>query len=475
MTVKAIKKIKIKELKYIDPLEALKRLQEYNELIFFDSASKSQKNNRYSYIALDPIHSYKIDKRYNKNIFDKKTETEIKKLYKKYSFQKKRGYPNFQCGLAGYISYDHCLGIEEISPIRKEKISDNNLHLGMFDIVIAFDLKVKKTYLFSYNLDSFFKSKKNIAHELRKEKIINFYSIPRIERKKKNLREFKWSPEINKTQYLKRVKKLLNYIQSGDIFQANFTQQFSSIIPKNFSSIDTYLLYRNRTNTPFSVFFKNNSKFIFSFSPERFLKLDKNIVLTSPIKGTIKRDENIKKDLKLKNQLLNSSKDLAENLMIVDVLRNDISRVCSYGSVKVNKLAELESYQNVHHLVSSITGTLSKNKDVFDLLKATLPGGSITGAPKVRAMEIISELENNNRGVYCGVIGYMSFSGFSDFNIPIRTITINKKQAYLNSGGGIVADSVPSKEYKELLNKVSNLFPKKNKKENLSNEKIIKL
>ena len=135
--------------------------------------------------------------------------------------------------------------------------------------------------------------------------------------------------------------------------------------------------------------------------------------------------------------------------MIVDVLRNDLSRVCKFGSVKVNKLAQLESYQNVHHLVSSIKGTLLKNKDIFDLLKATLPGGSITGAPKIRAMEIISELEKDNRGVYCGVIGYISFSGHSDFNIPIRTISIQKNQAILNSGGGIVADSIPLKEYKE--------------------------
>jgi len=475
MKSEVIKKIKIKKLKYIDPLEALKRLQNYNELVFFDSASKSQKNNRYSYIALDPIHSYKINQRCKKSIFDKKTEIEIKKIFKKLSFQKKSGYPSFQCGLAGYISYDHCLSIEEIDPINKDIALESNLYLGMFDIVIAFDLKIKRSYVFSYDLDYYFKKKNNTAHKIRREKIINLYNIPRIERKTKNLKEFKWVSEINKNQYIKKVKKLLSYIRSGDIFQANFTQRFTSIIPKNFSSIDTYLLYRNRTNTPFSVYLKNNSQFIFSYSPERFLKLDKNVVLTSPIKGTIKRHDNIKKDLQLKNKLLNSSKDLAENLMIVDVLRNDISRVCKFGSVKVNKLAELESYQNVHHLVSSIKGTLSNDKDVIDLLKATLPGGSITGAPKVRAMEIISELEKSNRGVYCGVIGYISFSGFSDFNIPIRTMTINQKQAVLNSGGGIVADSVPSKEYSELLSKVSNLFPKKSIKQKSITQKINKL
>ena len=159
MKSEVIKKIKIKKLKYIDPLEALKRLQNYNELVFFDSASKSQKNNRYSYIALDPIHSYKINQRCKKSIFDKKTEIEIKKIFKKLSFQKKSGYPSFQCGLAGYISYDHCLSIEEIDPINKDIALESNLYLGMFDIVIAFDLKIKRSYVFSYDLDYYFKKK----------------------------------------------------------------------------------------------------------------------------------------------------------------------------------------------------------------------------------------------------------------------------------------------------------------------------
>ena len=160
--------------------------------------------------------------------------------------------------------------------------------------------------------------------------------------------------------------------------------------------------------------------------------------------------------------------------MIVDVLRNDMSKVSSQGSVKVKKLAELETYRNVHHLVSSIESKLSEGKDIIDLLNASLPGGSITGAPKIRAMEIISELEKNNRGVYCGTIGYISFSGQSDFNIPIRTITVTENLAYLNSGGGIVYDSNPEKEYKELISKVSNLFIKKNQKSKIANKKDAK-
>ena len=464
MKRKTKKKINIKELEYIDPIEVFKRLQDYNDLIFFDSASKSEKNNRYSYIALDPVHSYKVFKQGRKSIFDKKTEIEIKKIYKKLSFKKKNGYPSFQCGFAGYITYDQCLSVENIKSISKSSNQETKLYLGLFDIVIAFDLKLKKAFIFSYDFDHYLKIKDKNTHQFRREKIINLYKISRISNNKKDQKEFNWVPEISKKQYIIKVKKLLNYIKSGDIFQANFTQRFKASIPKNFSSIEMYLNYRERTNTPFSAFIKHNSKHILSYSPERFLRVNETNVLTSPIKGTIKRGEDLDKDLLLKNKLLNSSKDLAENLMIVDVLRNDISRVCDYGSVKVSKLAKLESYQNVHHLVSSIEGKLSKYKDIFDLLNATLPGGSITGAPKVRAMEIISELEKSNRGVYCGTIGYMSFSGYSDFNIPIRTITIENDQAFLNSGGGIVADSLPLKEYSELMSKVSNLFPRKKKR-----------
>ena len=177
----------------------------------------------------------------------------------------------------------------------------------------------------------------------------------------------------------------------------------------------------------------------------------------SPIKGTIKRGQSELEDRKLVATLKASEKDNAENLMIVDVLRNDISQACKPGSVKVTRLAEVETYNNVHHLVSDIEGNIKKGSDIFDILNFCMPGGSVTGAPKIRAMQIISELEDSNRGVYCGAIGYASFSGYSDFNIPIRTVTVNKKRAYLNSGGGIVSDSDPLNEFIELNEKVENL------------------
>ena len=468
------KKIKIKNLNYIDPLEVLKRFQDYSEIVFLDSAGKYKKNNRFSYIAIDPVHSYKIKNTNCNNIFNKKDEKDIKQLLRKNIFKKKKSLPEFQCGLAGYISYDHCLGIENVKKINKKKPLLHNLYLGVFDIVIAFDLKLKRSYLYSYNLDDIYFKNVKLDHRSRRQKIINLYSVPRISNQNIDNIGFKWKSELTKQNYLKKIKKILNYIRSGDIFQVNFTQRFTSSIPKDFSSIFYYLTYREKTSTPFSAFIKHDKTSILSYSPERFLKVNQNRILTSPIKGTIRRGGNIDSDKKLKNELLNSSKDHAENLMIVDVLRNDMSKVSSQGSVKVKKLAELETYRNVHHLVSSIESKLSNGKDVIDLLNASLPGGSITGAPKIRAMEIISELEKNNRGVYCGTIGYISFSGQSDFNIPIRTITVTENLAYLNSGGGIVYDSNPEKEYKELISKVSNLFIKKNQKSKIANKRDAK-
>lgn len=467
ITNKYSKNFKTKKLNYFEPIEILKRFQDFEDIVFLDSASSSEKNNRYSYICVDPVHSFKIDHLNKNNLFNSCDEIKIRNILKKFKLKNKNHFPDFRCGLAGYISYDHCLGIENITEINNKPLQLDNIFLGVFDIVIAFDLKLKKTYLYSYNLDNYFKEKKIYDHNARRSKVINLYNIPRLFNENLDNPDFEWIAELTKKEYLNKIKKILSYIKAGDIFQVNFTQRFKSKIPKNFSLIQYYKKYRERTKTPFSALIKNGNQSILSFSPERFLKVSQKKIITSPIKGTARTDNNKEIDLKLKNELINSEKDQAENLMIVDVLRNDLSRVCEYGTVKVNKLAKLETYKNVHHLVSEIEGKLTKSKDVINVLNSTLPGGSITGAPKIRAMEIISELEKNNRGIYCGTIGYISFSGQSDFNIPIRTITINETEAYLNSGGGIVSDSIPEKEYKELMNKISNLFPEKKKKQSI--------
>ncbi len=251
--------------------------------------------------------------------------------------------------------------------------------------------------------------------------------------------------------YLEAVAKAREYICAGDIFQVNLSQRFDTAV-----SLPPYELYKKlrRINpAPFANYFNFDDVSIVGASPERFLKLRGDWVETRPIKGTKPRGKTPAEDKALGESLLHSVKDRAENTMIVDLERNDIGRVCRYGTVKVTEHAILETYPTVFHLTSTVVGQLQKGKDRIDLLKATFPGGSITGAPKVRAMEIIDELEPTRRGVYTGSLGYLSFNGDMDLNIVIRTIVIKNGRAYFQVGGAIVYDSEPESEYIETLDK----------------------
>ena len=234
------KNFKIKKLEYYHPIEILKRFQDFEDIVFLDSASSNEKNNRYSYICIDPVHSYAINSLNKNSLFNSQDEIDIRNILKKYRLKNKKNLPDFKCGFAGYISYDHCLGIENIEKINKNSLLMDNIYLGVFDIVIAFDLKLKKTYLYSYNLDNYFSVKNNINHNIRRNKIINLYNIPRIFHERLNSADFKWTAELSKNEYLNKIKKILSYIKAGDIFQVNFTQRFKSKIPKNFSLIQYY-------------------------------------------------------------------------------------------------------------------------------------------------------------------------------------------------------------------------------------------
>ena len=454
-------KFRVFKLDFIEPIQLFRKFETYSNLVFLDSAGQLEENNRYSYLAVDPLLNIKVK---NKKLFinGKESKSSLKKVLQKIistcSHEKVKGIPSFQCGLSGYVSYDYCLNIEKIPQIDKQKDNFPDLNIGLYDLVFAFDLKLKKTFLFSLDLDATKYSKNIKSHIIRRKKLLNFFDLPYITNSLQKDNKFKWKQETSKRDYKEKVKKIIRYINNGDIFQTNYTHKFTAEKPDNLSDSSFYLNFRNKTQTPFSAFLNFGDVSVCSFSPERFIKLSNLKVITSPIKGTIKTSSNKTKDNALKESLMKSEKDLAENLMIVDVLRNDISKVCTKGSVKVKQLAELKSYKNVHHLVSTIEGKLKSQKHILDLLIACLPGGSVTGAPKVRAMEIISELEKSKRGVYCGAIGFISFSGDIDFNIPIRTASIFNNKISVNCGGGIVADSKPESEYVESINKISNII-----------------
>jgi para-aminobenzoate synthetase component 1 len=278
-------------------------------------------------------------------------------------------------------------------------------------------------------------------------------AAPRNDRENKEiLLKSNFTPE----EYIKAVDRVREYIAAGDVFQVNLSQRFEADL-----KIPPYELYKRLrmvNPAPFASYLNFQGVTIVSASPERFLKVQGDLVETRPIKGTRPRGKDPVEDERLAQELTHSTKDRAENVMIVDLERNDLGRVCRYGTVKVAELAILETFPTVFHLTSTVLGRLRRGKGNIDLLKATFPGGSITGAPKVRAMEIIDELEPTKRSVYTGSIGYLSFNGNLDINIVIRTFLIKEGKAYFQVGGGIIYDSDSEAEYMETLDKARALI-----------------
>ena len=256
--------------------------------------------------------------------------------------------------------------------------------------------------------------------------------------------------------YIAWIERIQHYIREGDCYQVNFARRFS--VASRGDPWRAYKRLRQLNPAPFGAYLNTPGCQVLSSSPERFLHCRSGVVETRPIKGTCPRGLNPEQDRRLAEALLASSKDRAENLMIVDLLRNDLGKVCLPGSVKVPELCKLESFIRVHHLVSTVHGRLAPGQTALTLLRACFPGGSITGAPKLRAMQIIEELEPNRRGVYCGAIGYVGFDGAMDTNIAIRTLQVCKGMTHLWAGGGIVADSDPEEEYQETYHKASALL-----------------
>jgi para-aminobenzoate synthetase component 1 len=257
--------------------------------------------------------------------------------------------------------------------------------------------------------------------------------------------------------FLQAIRRAIDYVHAGDCFQVNIAQRL--LYPKRESAAALFGKLRERNPAPFGGYFDLGDFVIVSASPERFLCLEPGgQVETRPIKGTSPRGLSLREDRENIEALRNSAKDRAENVMIVDLLRNDLGRVCAYGSVAVPQLCEVESYRTVHHLVSTVVGRLRPGLGPIDLLQAAFPGGSVTGAPKVRAMEIISELEPTARGAYCGSLGFLGFDGALDTNILIRTFTVGRGWVQFPVGGGIVADSQPSLEFEETLHKAEGLL-----------------
>ena len=373
----------------------------------------------------------------------------------------------FTGGALGYFGYDLGRRLEKLPSIAIDDTQLPAMMIGIYDWAIVVDHREKTCHLVSNCFCA--TTKANWVAMCRR-----FDEQYKAEVSESTFSENSFivqSPvqsNLPEPQYKQAFAKIKAYISAGDCYQVNLAQRFAANVQGD--GWQMYKKLREISPAPFMAFMqlpfkhleikhheiKHHENFqVLSNSPERFLQTNGTHVETRPIKGTRPRSANKAQDLAYSNELLTSAKDKAENVMIVDLLRNDLSKSCEIGSVKVNKLFQLQSFANVHHMVSIIVGKLKSNKTALDVLRDCFPGGSITGAPKLRAMQIIEELEPHRRGIYCGAIGYIGFDGNMDTNIAIRTATICKKLLSFYAGGGIVADSDASKEYAETLDKAS--------------------
>ncbi len=372
--------------------------------------------------------------------------------------------PPFQAGVAGYLGYDLGHRLERLPWPKLDDLGLPELCLGLYDWTLAWDHERERTWLFSSGFPDRGEAAARRA-QLRADAVKARLAGPPRSAPQTSRRPLSGPraathpvaelPELVSTftrgGFEAAVARTREYILAGDIFQANVSQRLEAPIDE--PAFALYRRLRERNPAPFAGYFDIGPAQIVSASPERFLLLTGDRVETRPIKGTSPRGLSPRHDWALGEALAGSEKDRAENVMIVDLLRNDLSKVCRDGTVEVPELCRVERYATVHHLVSTIVGQLRAGLGPVDLLRATWPGGSITGAPKVRAMEIIAELEPTRRGVYTGSLGYLSFGGAMDTSIAIRTFVVTGGRAYVQAGGGIVADSDPAREYDETLDK----------------------
>ncbi len=358
-------------------------------------------------------------------------------------------------GALGYFAYDLGRRIETLPELAQNDVEIPDMAIGIYDWAVIVDHHQRRSWLAgnsrnTLTMDQWQELVKMFLTPVKKQPV---YFTPRTE----------IISNLDKTAYKHAFEKIKHYIHEGDCYQVNLAQRF--MIEVSGSHWDAYTRLRNMNPAPFAAYMHTPEGAILSTSPERFLKVTGGLVETKPIKGTRRRSVFAYEDKALAVELLESDKDRAENLMIVDLLRNDLGKNCINGTVSVPKLFALESYATVHHLVSTVTGQLKKDRHALDLLRGCFPGGSITGAPKLRSMEIIEELEPHRRTVYCGSIGYIGFDGNMDCNIAIRTMVHYQDKMYCWAGGGIVNDSVMEAEYQECYDKAAALLKLLEKKE----------
>lgn len=511
----------VEELKIVpSPADALQAFAGSDGLILFDSALQRGRFGRYSFLAADPIATFNVERAaYSGDPFAS-VRTVIARLNDQFQLERLPDLPPFQGGVAGMLSYELGRCWEKIPRNGKDEFDLPDALFGIYDWVIAWDHQQNRVWVISHGLptmevqdadqiessigevgqcDCQERASARILDVVTKVSSVdpdrtvdaqqrNAEPLPESELAKQHSLPG-WdgvTSDFTREDYLTAVERVIDYIHAGDIFQANLSQRL--LARCDVPPTELYATLRDCNPAPFAGFLAHDDWAIVSASPERFLRVENGVVETRPIKGTRQRRTAPEADLFTRDELRQSEKDVAENVMIVDLLRNDLSRVCEPGSISVPELCVVETYETVQHLVSEIRGTLkgfrvpssrfqvegainskpqlgtpnlehrTENCDLWSLLAASFPGGSITGAPKVRAMEIISELEPTVRGPYCGSLFYSGFDGTFDSSILIRSFVCRRGWVQCRVGGGIVAQSEPAAEYEETLHKAEGML-----------------
>ncbi|ESR27051.1 aminodeoxychorismate synthase component I [Lutibaculum baratangense] len=453
----------VREIAWIEPHEAARRMRPLGGLSFLDSAMPHGELGRHSYVAAAPFGRFTVEEgkaAWNGRGLDGHPVDALRDLLALYQRPRLAGLPPFQGGAIGFFGYEFGRLLERLpAPVPAILGAVPEASLAFHDALVSFDHDGRRAFVVSTGLpeqDPAVRARRAADRAAGIEAMLGRPAprpspLPAVPRAG-------WRSNFTAEAYRLSVARVVEYVLDGDIFQANLAQRFEADLPPGHDPWAFYLRLRETNAATFAAYLEHGDLAVASSSPERFLKLDRDEVETRPIKGTAPRSPDPKEDARNAERLLASEKDRAENLMIVDLLRNDLSRVCRPHSVKTPSLCALETYAGVHHLVSAVTGTLTRGRSAVDLLAASFPGGSITGAPKLRAMEIITEIEQEARGVYCGAIGCLGFDGFLDTNIAIRTVTFRGGKASFHAGGGITALSEPEAEYRETLDKAERIF-----------------
>ncbi len=451
-----------------DPWATARRLAHRPHLAFLDSAENTTERGRYSYVTADPL--LWVDQR-----LDDPDGTDAFALAADWLNEGRSdtvaGLPPFQGGLLGLFGYGLHRRLEAIPASRHDEFAVPDVALGLYDWVVSFDHAAGRAWVVSTGRDIPRPDAPRHHAATRLRQVLAWLDgptppLPPLDDLAPLTTLAPQHPlagvpnvtsNFSRAGYLDAVRRAVEYVHAGDCFQVNVSQRL--LAPMTDHPLALYERLRSRNPAPFAGYLDLGDFQLVSASPERFLEVDPaGHVRTRPIKGTRPRGRTPEDDAALVLDLTTNPKDRAENVMIVDLLRNDIGRVAAFGSMEVPAVCELETYPFVHHLVSEVRGTLRPGLSPLDLLQAAFPGGSVTGAPKVRAMEIIAELEPTARGAYCGSLGFVSFDGATDTNILIRTFTAGRGHLQFPVGGGITAGSDPATEYDETLHKAAGLL-----------------